>query len=184
MTKLLTESDFKSLCLEYQLERIKRTSREEKFLSNLPYHEDMVKIYNQKSYYNDYSKDMAREVAFVVSFVLTIKLAPYYYPGRISHLKYLLFFPKVFIPFSLLISLRYSILPDLAPLAEGEFENIKEEQLLYQILQEKTDIYDSVDYILDLKEKYSLYELNQLKKEEKERNYSIIMDKFKEYERI
>jgi hypothetical protein len=50
------------------------------------------------------------------------------------------------------------------------------EQEIYRTLVEKCDIYDHIDAILDLREKYSLYEMEQLNKEISVRNSEIIAE--------
>jgi hypothetical protein len=50
------------------------------------------------------------------------------------------------------------------------------EQEIYRTLVEKCDIYDHIDAILDLRTKYSLFEMEQLNKEIRSRNMEIISE--------
>ena len=50
------------------------------------------------------------------------------------------------------------------------------EEETFKYLIEKCDIYDNIDAILDLKDKYSLYELEQLQKEWKIKKMNIVVE--------
>jgi len=50
------------------------------------------------------------------------------------------------------------------------------EEETFKYLIEKCDIYDNIDAILDLKDKYSLYELEQLQKEWKIKRMNIVVE--------
>ena len=177
--KYLTEKDFKQLSLishENYLEAIKK---KEQLIKNLPYSDDILDIENKENLYKDVCVTTFMEISAFISVPFTYKYIKYRYPGQYSHLKYLMNFPKVFLMIFSLTQIKYIFLIQNQEPNSNEFETMTYEEFIYKTLQEKTDMYDSMDSILDLKEKYSLYELNQLKKEENERNNSIVVDHIK-----
>lgn len=60
-------------------------------------------------------------------------------------------------------------------------ENVQPEEEVYRILVEKCDIYDNIDAILSLKDKYSLFEMEQLNKEKKLKKNKIILENMERY---
>ncbi len=60
-------------------------------------------------------------------------------------------------------------------------ENVQNEEEIYRILVEKCDIYDNIDAILSLKDKYSLFEMEQLNKEKKMKKNKIIVENMERY---
>jgi hypothetical protein len=61
-----------------------------------------------------------------------------------------------------------------------------DEEEVFKYLIEKCDIYDHIDALLELKDKYTIYELEQLQKEFKIQNSKITaenMEKFREKRR-
>jgi hypothetical protein len=55
------------------------------------------------------------------------------------------------------------------------------EEETFKYLIEKCDIYDNIDAILDLKDKYSLYELEQLQKEWKIKKMNIVVENMENF---
>jgi hypothetical protein len=55
------------------------------------------------------------------------------------------------------------------------------EEETFKYLVEKCDMYDYIDAILELKDKYSLYELEQIKKEWKMKNMKITVENFENF---
>lgn len=60
-------------------------------------------------------------------------------------------------------------------------DNVQLEEEIYRILVEKCDLYDNIDAILSLKQKYSLYELEQLNKERMLKKNKIIVENMENY---
>jgi hypothetical protein len=58
----------------------------------------------------------------------------------------------------------------------GDFANSTLEEETFKFLIEKCDIYDHIDAILDLKDKYSLYEMEQLNKERRIKRDNIVVE--------
>lgn len=58
------------------------------------------------------------------------------------------------------------------------------EEETFKTLTEKTDIYDHIDAILELKDKHSLYELEQVSKEVRMRKNSVKVENFKKFQEI
>lgn len=58
----------------------------------------------------------------------------------------------------------------------GDMSNSTYEEEVFRYLIEKCNMYDHIDAILDLKDKYSLYELEQLQKEWKMKNAQITVE--------
>ena len=59
--------------------------------------------------------------------------------------------------------------------------SVQFEEEIYRILVEKCDLYDNIDAILSLKQKYSLYELEQLNKEKTLKKNKIIVENLENY---
>lgn len=177
--KYLTEKDFKQLSVISHEKYLKSIKEKEHLIKSLPYSDDIVDIENKENLYRDVNISSFLEIAAFASVPLTYKYIKVRYPGQYSHLKYLMNFPKVFLMLFSATQIRYIFLIHNQEPNSKEFETMTYEEFIYKTLQEKTDMYDSMDSILDLKEKYSLYELNQLKKEENERNNSIVVNHFK-----
>ncbi len=63
----------------------------------------------------------------------------------------------------------------------GDMDQSSDEEETFKYLIEKCDIYDHIDAILDLKDKYTLYELEQLKKEWNLKNMKISVENLENY---
>lgn len=175
----LSDEDFKEISLEMQIKRMRKIREEEKVLINLPYADDMLDIDNTDGFLSSDLHSSSMFLALVLSPIVTINLVRKQYPGRFTPLYCLRNLPKVFFAIYLFGSCKFLFFCNLQPQNVRAQETVSEEELMYNILQEKTDMYDSIDAILNLKDKYSQYELNQLKKEEKERNAAIIRENMK-----
>lgn len=66
----------------------------------------------------------------------------------------------------------------------GVMDNVQYEEEIYRILVEKCDLYDNIDAILSLKQKYSLYELEQLNKERILKKNKIIVENMENYAKM
>lgn len=173
----LTDEDFKQISLELQKKRMKNMQFEEKSLWELPYADDIVDIDNINEGFR--SSDFHGSSLIISTFtspLIACFLVKNNRPGQLTPIHVLRKLPGTFIGLYILLSSKYMFNLHSQPQNKGFFETISEEELMYKILQEKTDMYDSIDAILNLKEKYSQFELNQLKKEETERNSVIIRE--------
>jgi hypothetical protein len=63
----------------------------------------------------------------------------------------------------------------------GIMENVHNEEEIYRVLVEKCDIYDNIDAILSLRDKYSLFEMEQLNKEKKMKKNKIIVENMERF---
>ncbi len=91
------------------------------------------------------------------------------------------------IPFTAfcLFSLRVLFMDSFHPLCQsrnrGDMDQSSDEEETFKFLIEKCDIYDHIDAILDLKDKYTLYELEQIKKEWNIKNMKISVENLEKY---
>ena len=58
------------------------------------------------------------------------------------------------------------------------------QEFIYRELLKKSDIYDNIDALLDLKHKYSKFELEQLRKEKKARKDFIVVENAEMYAKL
>lgn len=172
--KFLTEKDFEDLCLDMHKDNINSFIAEEKMLLQKYPQNDVL-----EDYYNDYEeyRNIYKNVCcnnLLFSFYFTIR----YLMTNYGYVSYVIFFRnylKIYCattPFFL--AAAYVIYPRVGPYSNNGMEYMSKNELYVKRLIEKVDIYDSVDAILNLKDRYSLYELNQMKKEEYRINESIV----------
>lgn len=175
--RFLSEMEFRDLSFEIQMNKIKNLKEKEKFQDNLPYAVDRVVFANYSQQINNVTAIVKRiEFSFLIALALSYRYTKYRYYGSFSYYRYLLKIPV----FSFLAFLIY--LPSLLISPEFQYQNridfmtMSENEFMHKKLQEKCDLYDSMDAILDLRERYSQYEINQLKKEHNERNNNIVAE--------
>jgi hypothetical protein len=93
-------------------------------------------------------------------------------------------FPLLFITNMISLTTLWLFYPTCQSVNRADMAPSGFEQEIYRTLVEKCDIYDHVDAILDLREKYSLFEMEQLNKEIKNRNTEIISENLERLKEI
>jgi hypothetical protein len=176
-TKFLNEKDFDEICYQIQKQKLSCVIAKENKILNLPYSEDRVNsTYSEKknSYGNILINEMESCLYFGIGFSYMFSSFRYY--GGFNMYRFILNIPI----YAILIA--FIRLPGTLRCPQFQEQNTKDFSLMTgtevvtKTLQEKTDLYDSIDAILELRQRYSLYELNQLKKENKTRNNDIVAE--------
>lgn len=180
--KFLSEYDFYDISKNFELEKVKNKISIQKYINNkLPYSEDLAYLPRNK-FHQVINKDYIRSNVFLTIVIGTFYFVnvkyKFYFPNSNYALKKIFYYPLiVFIGCLLHYNFFYFFYFHNQPHLTNQMTPIIDKnELYYNLIQEKTDMFDSIDALLDLKEKYSLYELNQLKKEEIQRNNSIIQN--------
>ncbi len=90
--------------------------------------------------------------------------------------------------FFMIFSFRLIFFDFLHPLCQannrGDMANSSYEEEVFRYLIEKCDIYDHIDALLDLKDKYTIFELEQLQKEFKLKNTKIGVENLEKFREI
>lgn len=180
----LSEDDYMDIHYQLHRRKIEGLIEKEEFVDQLPYSEDRSRMPNFEEMNFQEHLSIRFEMSIVFAGILNYHYVRYYYSGGFSYQRFFLHYPKSLLAMFLLSMPRLIFekpfqihnRKDMAVMSKNEFT--------YRLLQEKTDIYDAIDSLLDLRAKYSLYEMNQMKKESIERRNSIVLDTLEEFKNV
>lgn len=172
--KFLTQKDFEDLCLDIHKENVNSFIKYEKKLLE-KYPQNDVK----EDYYTDFEKNNVHlkrvfdnNLIFNIYTTYRYLKTNYGYYGFTNAIRsYILLFCATTPFFMVIVYFQNST---FGIYNDKGLNFMTRNELYTKRLIEKVDIYDSVDSILNLKDRYSLYELNQMKKEEYRLNESIV----------
>lgn len=179
--KYLSEEDFLKISMELQKNRIKRIYNKDKYFHELPYASETPQTENLVHNSQNVAIGLAAESSLYFSIFLNYFYILKRYPDQVCMYRYLRNFPLCFTFLTGAAYIFRYLFRYNNPLNRDEFETVSDDELLYRALQRHTDTFDTIEAILDLKEKYSLYELQQLKNEEMKRNISIIQKNYNHF---
>lgn len=175
--KFLTDTDFEEICLETQIRNIQKLNKLEKDNKNLPYSEDQCYFWMLPEHNNESTKfHLWVDSSILMGTIASFSRVKYLYHGYTNLYRAILNIPKFSFCAFLLGSPFYFLSDGYQMQNRNDFSVMSSNEFFTKKLRERTDLYDSIDAILDLRQRYSLYEINQLKKEKQERNNDIIAE--------
>lgn len=172
--KFLTQKDFEDLCLDIHKENVNSFIKYEKNLLEKYPQNDVKEDYHSEFEKNNALLKMVFNNNLLINIFITyryLKTNFGYYSFANFIRSYLLLFCATTPIFMVCVYFENST---LGLYSDKGMNFMTKNELYTKRLIEKVDIYDSVDSILNLKDRYSLYELNQMKKEEYRLNESIV----------
>ncbi len=183
MNKLISEDEIENIKFNQRKDLIEHYHDKEEFLKNIPYADEQVRLpYNKFINWKTLTGRFSTLAAgFSIAGAIFHSQLVYGYINFHNLIKS--YFPAFFVFNYTLFILYVMPIQSFQSVNRDDMEPSDLEQEMFRTLVNKCDLYDHLDALLELKEKYSLYEIEQLNKEINRQKSDIIsenMDLLKE----
>ena len=180
----ISEKIIEDISLQNYMNNIKHLQEKENYLENMPYNDEYPRIFYYKTNNCHSGITKAFYLSCLMSFVSLGFFTGWYYNNSVSPLRIWKVFPLNASIWGIFFMGNVLLSPPCQTINRGEFSPSNLEEEIFKHLVEKCDIYDHIDSLLELREKYSLYEMEQVKKELIDKKKEIAIQNFEKFREI